>query len=253
MANKVRLAINAFFVVIPFAYFIIWGRRYFKAQKERFVAFSVAFFLVPLILLTFLAIGDVGRAVEYGALASVVLFALMAGRIKQSHWKLLRIVAILAVLSSTYAYVMSENRALTRLTYAEQYAADFLSPQIDEQSVVFTDYRLAAPLLGKGHFRTTGIDLLKPKDVEPDLATLRDIYWGDDTEAAMNALGKIRLDRESVGYLFFSKGMTQALPGIGTYTFSFKPAPADFRSKYDRASPTTCIYNNSDAFIYKMR
>ncbi len=253
LANKLRLTINAFFVVIPFAYFIIWGRRYFKAQKERFVAFSTAFFLVPLILLTFLAIGGVGRMVEYGALASVILFALMAGRIKQSHWKLLRIVVILAVLSSTYAYVMTENRPITRLTYAEQYAADFLSPLIDEQSVVFTDYRLAAPLLGRGHFRTTGIDMLKPKDVEPDLATLRDIYWGDDTEAAMDALGQIKLGGENVDYLLFSKGMTQALPGIRTYTFNFKPAPADFHSKYDRASPITCIYNNGDAFIYKMR
>lgn len=252
LENSFRTAFNALFVMIPPFYFLTLGYKQFRVQKERFVAFSLTYAIIPTSLMLSLIIGGVGRVVEYGALVSLILFALMAGRIKRTHWKFLQIIAVIAILSSTYAYSVDENKSILHITYSEQYATDFLSLNIDKQNTVFTDYRLAAPILSQGHFRTTGIALTKYTSIKQDIDNLKDVYWGNDSEAAYTALTKIRLDGRNIDYLLISKSMTQRLPSIRTYTFNLKPAPEDFYIKYDIDSRFSKVYSNDKVFIYKI-
>lgn len=250
--NKFRTLINVFFVAIPFSYFIICGYKFFVEKKEKIVTSSIVFSLIPIVIFTSFVIGSVGRMIEYGTLFSVVLFILMAGRIEPKHWRILKVIAILAVISASYSYVLNENMTITRITYAEESASYFLSTKIDESNVVFTDYRIAAPLLASGHFKVTGIDMISTKKINSELESLNHIYWDNNSESALFALKQIKVDGNHISHIFFSNQMTKQMPGIRTYTFNFKPAPSSFYVKYNINPSFNRIFSNGGCFIYTM-
>ncbi len=247
--NKIRIAINLFFVMIPPLYFVVCGHKYFTLKKERIVTFSLIFSLLPITMLTAYSIGSVGRLVEYGTLFSTILLTLMAGNIKEKHWKWLQVVALLAIFSSGFSYLLDENISLLHITYPEKYSSNFLSSHTNNDDVIFTDFRLASPVLAKGHFNTTGVQMIDINNLESEISNVNSIFW-DNSVPVHNVVKEMKLGDTRISYLFFSNEMTKEIPGIRTYNFNLKPAAKDFILKYNTSPFFNRIFDSGACFVY---
>ncbi|RLI95879.1 MAG: hypothetical protein DRO92_00810 [Candidatus Altiarchaeales archaeon] len=255
ISNKIKLASNAFFVVIPVIYFLKIGHKRFT-EKNRIVdvLWAILISLLPMSFLLFVWLGIWGvmRLVEWGGLYSVIILSSMMSLIEIHHRRFLTFVVIAAIITSCYAYMTDENKPTGYITYSEEHAADWILNNIKRDNAVFTDFRLSADLVGNGHLRVTGINEVEQK-LTSVISSLNDIYYNNKSDNAKMALNKIILsNNQKMDYLFFSKQMTEEIPGIKGYNYAFKPAPDDFTIKYDTSNFTNRIYDNGISFIYRI-
>jgi len=252
-ANKIRLSISYLLAYLPLFLFVTQAKRIFLERRVKWIpAFALILSLIPIGLLTYFAVGKWGGYLpEYGTLTSVII-ALLIYRykiIKGYPFKLFLIVIGVSILISSLAYIKDENRYVATVTYQEAKGAQFATLKISPLQVIFTDFRLASPIVGRGHFLVTGVDTTASlTEVKRCLKQLHDIYWGANPSRALNALSQLKIDNREISYFFFSKQMCKELPGIRTYSLNFKPA--SYNSIKALSQVSNVIYSNSEAIIF---
>jgi hypothetical protein len=256
---KVPMATLAALVAIPVVVVILMGL--FKPSRsvlgDRSVRVLVPWLLglVPFAAALFFWSGFSGvlwKAGEFGSLFAVVaLAALFAARL--NHWAqlLLHLLVVTCIGLSVFLFNGYERHGPSHLTYAEQEAATWLAARATDNEAVFTDLRLAAPLITSNHLAVIGInDYEEPETVRRWLAA---IYYGTDPVAASNALHQIALPPHgTLRYAMFSRRAENDLPGIKGYDYNFKGAPVGYTDKLLRAPGFTLLYDNGTVRIFEV-
>ncbi len=116
---------------------------------------------------------------------------------------------------------------------------------------MFTDLRLAAPLIVANHLGVVGInDYEAPETVRQELMA---IYYGEDGPAAIAAMHRVPIPPGTIlRYAMFSDRQSADLPGIKGYDYTFKGAPLDFTDKYVGTSETQLIYEQGGVRIFRL-
>lgn len=257
-SNKIQLLVNSIAVAFPVLYFVLLGHKFFeKSDSSLHIVWGFILSLVPLTILLYLWLGIWGvmRLSEWGSIISFVTLASMLSKIPHLHKKFFIIIVIVSVLTSTVAYINSENRPTTYLTFEEKYSADWLLKNIQLNKSVFTDFRIAGYFVGNHHLRVMGVNDIDQPPLNRTIKLIDSIYYSSNGNNAKLALEEIRLknNNQKMNYLLFSDQFTKMIPGIKLYDYAFKPAPKNFTEKYDKTNFTFHIYDNGKSYIYYVR
>ena len=124
-------------------------------------------------------LGVMWKAGEFGSVFSMVAAAsILASPFRAITRKLLYLSIVVAVVLATYIYVTYESTGPNDLSISEHEAGTWLAKRATPEEVVFTDLRLAAPLIVANHLGVVGInDYEAPETVRQELMA---IYYGED-------------------------------------------------------------------------
>lgn len=211
--------------------------------------------LVPFTVALFLWSGLTGillKAGEFGSVwALVALGALFASRVSGAGRGVLYILVGMSVGLSCLLYYRYEQQGASYLTYPEQQAATWLTKHISPHDAVFTDLRLAAPLIEANHLAVVGInDYDPPRLVRRQLLA---IYYGHAASAVWPALQTVPVPPHTrLRFLMFSARASRELPGIKGYDYNFRAAPVNFMSKFFHVTQLSLVYDNGTVRIFKV-
>ena len=249
--NKLKRLINAFFVCIPPAYFLLCGHKILENKEIKHVFFSYILALVPLtIMLGFwLGIWGIWRLAEWGGLLSLITVSALIGKTK-AKWKNFVVLSVLmAVLTSSYAYLTDENSRADSIIYEENACINWIKENLIIESVIFTDMRLAGSLIYEGRFKITGLQEIR--DMPELLVELYKKYFYEiDQINFNNDLDNFKIHGENVDYFLFSKPMERESPGIRIYSYTLKPPKRGFINSYNDIKSVNSIYGNGKSIIY---
>jgi len=250
--NKVRLFICFILSYFPLYYLLFDRHRISKEYPSRIKAliYSLFLYLLPIFFLTYFIIGGAGRILEYGAIISVLTLLLLISNLPKDSFFKIELLILVIVISSSFVYIVDENIPIKYVTYHEQNASEFLLESTDDEDVIFTDYRVGALLTGKGHFKTTGLNVNTLEEAPSFISLMDDIYWSGNASSAARALGNITLGGDNIKYILFSYQMYENVPGIRTYTFNFKPADKQLEEVYSSNVTFNKIFQNNGACIF---
>jgi hypothetical protein len=252
------LVASAILIVWPFLLVVGSGlvrSRYWPVAHSRQVIVPWLLGLGPFAVGLYLwsgVSGVMGKAGEFGSVFSIVatayLFASLIGPITR---RLLYLSIIAAMVLAVNLYMGYERNAPGYLTYAEQDAATWLAARAKPNEVVFTDLRLAAPLIVANHMAVVGIDDYQPP---PTVRRwLSAVYYGNDAQAALSAMREVYIPLgTTLRYAMFSTRQSVDLPGIKGYDYNFKAAPSGFTDKFVAAAWAHVIYDAGGVRIFKL-
>jgi len=253
------MATLAFLVAVPVAVVILMGLRGrlrpVAGDRSARVIFPWLVGLIPFTGALFLWSGFSGvlwKAGEFGSLFSVFALAtLFAARLATRARLPFYVLAVACVGLSAYLYYSYERHGASYLIYPEQEAAIWLTAHATPDQAVFTDLRLAGPLIARDHLAVVGVnDYDDPKRVRRELLS---IYYGNNPRAAVNALRSIILPPQMrLRYAMFSRRAEDDLPGIKGYDYNFKGAPHGYTSKLLRAPGLSLVYDNGTIRIFEI-
>jgi hypothetical protein len=256
---KLPMGILAVLVAIPVGIVILMGvsgrLRMVMSERSQRVIFPWLLGLVPFSIALLMWSGFSGlmwKAGEFGSLFSVVAFAtLFAARIPLRAQRLLQILVIVCISLSLYLFYSYQGQGPSHLTYAEQDAATWLAGRAADKDAVFTDLRMAAPMITSNHLAVVGInDYDTPEHVRRSLDA---IYYGDNPKAAAEALRKIYVPAPfKLRYAMFSQRAEKDLPGIKGFDYNFKGAPVGYTDKFLQASGFNLVYDNGTVRIFEI-
>lgn len=256
---KMPMAILALMIALPVSIVILMGvcRRLRALGGEEMVRiiFPWLIGLLPFSIGLLLWCGFSGlmwKAGEFGSLFAVIaLAALQSMRIGRGTRLALYTLMIACVGLSMYLFYTYQGRGPSHLTYAEQEAANWLASRAAPNEAVFTDLRLAAPLITADHLAVVGInDYDPPERVRQALDV---IYYGTDSHSAAEAIRRTYLPRElKLRYAMFSRRAENNLPGIKGFDYNFKGAPAGYTDKFVQAPGFSLIYDNGTVRIFEV-
>ena len=120
---------------------------------------------------------------------------------------------------------------------------------MEEDDVVFTDFRLSGPFIADGHFRVLGITSQGDEDTR---RLLKGIYQESSASSITAAIDQIRTWEEDQpgNYLFLSTQMLKDYPGINGFGTQLGPVPLSFFQALDESPDWELVYNNTEARIY---
>jgi hypothetical protein len=270
--NKAKYIVNSALVALTVLVFLLLRGRILKERTTpdaMIMAGIVALPLLTVLLFFWLGTLSFGRTPEYGSLVSILAVTALlplskpAGRLpgqgnelrKMSKpiWGELRtrlglpqvvaIIVVLAIVSASVTYVTDENTPYRRITYSEEAAAKWLIGSAPNETVTFTDHRLAGVLVAHGFLRTTG--LVEATSVSATIDELNAVYYGNNGTAAVSVIRAT-----GATYVFLSHGMARGAPAIFLYNYPVKPAPLDFMSKYESSPQLGKIFADGDGVFF---
>ncbi|MGI8827574.1 MAG: hypothetical protein ACR2JC_18480 [Chloroflexota bacterium] len=253
-------AVLAVLVTIPVAVVVVMGLtcRLARAASDtsQRVIFPWILGLIPFVAALFLWSGVTGvllKAGEFGSIwALVALASLLASRIKGIRRSGFYALVGLCVTLSCLLYYRYEEQGASYLTYPEEQAATWLTKHASPNDAVFTDLRLAAPLIEANHLAVVGInDYDPPQLVRRELLA---VYYGSNAVDVWPALRKVNIPpRAHLRFAMFSKRAEHDLPGIKGYDYNFRAAPADYMKKFLRVPAFSLVYDNGTIRIFEIR
>ena len=258
-AFQLRMAILSLATALPVGLFLLMAltghlaRLVDRAARQVIAPWLLG--LIPFSIGLFLWAGLSGllwKDGEFGSVfCTVALAGLLASRMRAKFRLLLCALALFCIVLSCFQYVAYERYGPSDLTYAEQDAAVWLAAQAKPTDVVFTELRLAAPLIELNHLAVTGInDYAYPAATRQLLAA---IYYGSDPVAALRGLQRIAVPPHTrLRYLLFSRRDEHDLPGVEGFDYTFRGAKAGFYEKFGQIQGFSQIYDNGTAVIYSI-
>jgi len=189
---------------------------------------------------------------EFGSLFSLIaLSCLLAAPLARRLTAALTILVIVCMVLSTVMYYTYNRNGPSYLTYAEEEAGTWLAERAGPREVVFTDLRLAMPLIVHDHLMVVGInDYERPRTVR---RWLEAIYYGSDARAAQAALDEIWVPAGTqMRYALFSQRAERDLPGIKGYDYNFRGAPAGYTRKFLSLPGWSLVYDNGTVQIFEL-
>ncbi|NTV99673.1 MAG: hypothetical protein HGA19_00030 [Oscillochloris sp.] len=196
--------------------------------------------------------GLMWKAAEFGSLYAIIaIMVLFTADLPRPARMTTFLLALTCVALSSYLFYYYERQGASHLTYAEQDAAEWLSHRAAPNEAVFTDLRMAAPLIVNDHLAVVGInDYDSPEQVR---SLLEAIYYGDDPSIAGAMMRTIYVPEVfTLRYAMFSHRAEDNLPGIKGYDYNFKSAPPGYMDKYLEAPGFNLIYDNGTVRIFEI-
>jgi len=159
-------------------------------------------------------------------------------------------ILILSISIFTFWKQSSAAQIANYITWPEAEGYTWLSQRLDEDDVVFTDFRLSGPFIADGHFRVLGITSQGDEDTR---RLLKEIYQESSARTITTAIDQIRTWEEDQpgDYLFLSTQMLNDYPGINGYGTQLGRVPPSFFQALDESPDWELIYNNTEARIYR--
>ena len=251
--NKIFLLVNALFVGLVILFFLIKRKDILPKRQYTEVLFVATILLLPLWgLLATLWQGSFGipRLLEYGTLFAVIILSSLFFVFKSHDKKILAVIVICAIITSSVGYITDENSATLWITYSEESSIQWINEYTRIQDVIFTDHRIGGALLASGHVKVTGIT--QERFGNRTINVVDSIYYNNNITQAVKYLDMCTVKNQKISYLIFSDQMTKNIPGIKLYEAAFKPAPTGFTSEYDGNSRFARVYDAGNSTVYKM-
>ena len=246
-------------VAMPVAAVIMLGlgKRLEGVAGERSVSVVYPWLvgLVPLTTALFIwggVSGVQGKDGEFGSLFCIfALAAIMSGAAARTARRWVVILVVASVGLSSYLYIDQEQYGASYLTYPEYRGATWLAANSPQDKTVFTDLRLAAPLIVNNHLAVEGTDdYLAAKIVRTQLMS---IYYQSHSSMVWRGLQEVPVaPQTSLGYAMFSTRESESLPGIKGYDYNFRAAPRGFMHKFRYVPGFSLIYSNGTIEIFKI-
>lgn len=213
----------------------------------------VALFLASALPIAALVGVWAGPGEVYGRLSALggLMLTMVAGYMlatRRNRWEgvLLRALMGAAVAAALVTYGSDELLSLHELTHAEDRAGAYVPSAAPPRQAVFSDFRIATPLLYRGVYGITGID----SEYRPHANTRRLIHAvyqnGTPAEAARE------LD-EVVGaeeYLLLTSA-EQARSGVSDAGALFRPAGPRFQEKLIASEEFDTLYSSGETTVFR--
>lgn len=250
-ASSVFGAANGMAVAIPVMAFLLLGPRIRSEMGRRHYLLLVGLLLsLPPLAVIFYSwerwIGLLSRMSEWGGVfGAIITPSLLVMRSARARMLVMASMLLAAGTACSSVWMSSERLVdFSKATISEESTSHWLTSHLGSQEKIFTDHRLAGPLIVDNHFSVTGIN-----DYDPPAKVTRwlnAIYYSDSGDAAYPALTQ---DFNSSA-IFLSTRMSQFPPGIKGYDFFFNPAPANFLGKFNESDHFGLVYNNGVGYVY---
>jgi len=246
LLNKLRLLLPAVFVAIPvlhFTFLKIYNKRFNKSEK---IIFNYILSVGILSFFLFVKKGVYGlqRLQEWGTLASILVISKIYSE-NNNISKFIIILIILTIVFSAIANIMNENKELGWISYKESVTIRWIITN-SNNSIIFTDLRLAGGLISCGYLKVTGITESLP--INKFINMIEDIYY-NPIKDPLHSLIRIRLyNGQKINTILFSKRM-EYINGVKAYDYTLKPIKYNFLRKYYIHSKINVIYNNKEGYI----
>lgn len=241
--------LNGLFVAFPVVYYLIKVRKMNSNSKS---------FIIPLILslslltVFFYSYGGLWilyqRIAEWGSIISIIIIGILFFTSQNESKKVFVIISILAVISTFSVHVVTSETlsCLDSMTVQEDSAGNSLANHMQMNSRVLTDNRLIGSFVKNNRFNIIGINDLNINKSET-IKDLSYIYYSTDDKSI--ELQKF-LNKYGPNYLFFSKTMSNAPPGIKGYDRFFKAADKNYLQKFENSTKMNLIYANNQVLIF---
>ncbi len=133
----------------------------------------------------------------------------------------------------------------------EAAGADWIRSHSSPEVVIFSDFRMAGPLVAAGYLRVVGVSGVGVPRAETD-RLLAAIYYSNNACSATEAFDQVKTLQENRSYdvILVSTQMTILFPGIQGYQTTYLPARQDFTSVYDRIPSMGRIFDDGQAQVY---
>jgi hypothetical protein len=195
----------------------------------------------------------INRGAMYVIIAAV-LAIIYELRTRGPRYRYVYVIATLCVVMSVYIFSVQSttSHSATHVSIPEEQGYGWLKERLEQEDVVFTDFRLSGPFIADGFFRVLGITGEGNEQTRP---LLNSIYYESSAENVTHALDQVKTYRDdrSANYLFLSTGMTHDYPGLNGYSSRFEPVPHTFFQVLDDSRAWELIYRNEDVRIYHRR
>ncbi len=252
--NKIKIACNAFFVVLTPLLFIYWYPEIReKIQKLSQILLVYLIFCLPLLgIFSWVWLGSLGvpRLGEYGGLLSVIVFCILYKIMSKKKRYVLLIISVLVVSTSIFTSVTDENEGFSWITVNEDVSIIYLKNYLNTDDGIFTDHRLGGSLIGIGHLKTTGV-AIQHNDLQNTIYDIQAIYYGNDPVSAKIRMKNIKLyNGQDIEYSFFSFELSKTIPGINLYETPVKAAPTDYLNKYLNSPIFNKIFSSFDCNLF---
>ena len=196
-------------------------------------------------------VSGVFRTSEYVALFSMLLIPAAFRTVRPKARRVVAGMLAAAVLLSVCAYVLSPTLGGQYLSLQEATGTSWIVQHRQDDAVVFTDFRLAGPLVAQGYLRVVGVsDVGSSPSIVNNLLT--NIYYSESPCLAEKSLLSVRTEvtNQTASLLMFSTRMTDLFPAIRGYDYSYQPAPENFASKFASLPSLAEVYSNGETTIY---
>jgi hypothetical protein len=190
---------------------------------------------------------------EFGSVFAVVaLVVLMASRIGSRSKALLRYAVVTCVLLSAFIFYNYQRPGPAQLTVAEESASDWLAGHARDDEAIFTDLRLASPLIIRRHLAVFGIN--DQDESARVVQRLQAVYYNEDPIAANAAIRGVQLPEGlTLRYAMFSKRMEEDSPGIKGFDYNFRGASTGFTDKFLRLPDWDLVFDNGTVRVFALK
>ena len=190
------------------------------------------------------------RGIEYGAVFSLILIPLAYKGRSGRNRTLLATALLTAILLSGAVQLTSPTVPGQYLTNQETAAPQWITTYDNSTVVVFTDFRLAGPLIASGYLRVVGVSGIDFSPAQVN-SLLYDIYYSGNPCRAQLGLAAVRTSTgQSYDLLMVSTRMTETFPAIKGYNDVYEAAPVGFEAPYIGNPSMTRLYDNGEVRLY---
>lgn len=184
------------------------------------------------------------RTTEYVTVFSLCLIPYSLNKSRPRIRQLIAVGLICAIALSAAVQITSPTVTSQYISAQEDSATSWITAHRNESTVVFTDFRLAGPLVAAGYLKVIGVSDL---DLAPPELRIRldQIYYSGDPCAAAQGLDSLKtFTNETYDLVMVSGRMTVASPGIKGYNRNFAPAAAGLVATYAMIPTLSEVYDN---------
>lgn len=253
-STKVLLFLNGLFAALPVVISFGYVVKFREGRRDPVViGWLVGLVGILGIFWSFNGSYSLDRIAEWGGLASLVMLACFAARRPQARlW--LAVCSLVACSCATVASLSSNQADLLWLNHGEAASGTWLATESPLEAGIFTDLRLAANPIARGHVKTGGLDdaTLAPARV---IDGFNAVYYrlGSETARWFCESNDLFDDRQPPNLVYFSSGMSEKIPAIRGWDFVFKPAPKSFLDSYAGLEDFSQTYANGSSVVFSLR
>ncbi len=192
--------------------------------------------------------GIYSRTNVYSFLVSMIVFiVILTSPDKTKYLKLIKYLLLISVIMSIFTFSPPSEPKTDKLTYSEFSSLNWISRNINQNSTIFSEYRIVTPLILYDFFKLIGVEDVG--DPNKTIKYLETLYYKENTEEAVKSLNEINIKGESINYIYLSRRLADEKLGIHCNTYVFKSAAQNFTDKFDTPE-LNLVYNNDIGIIY---
>ncbi|HEX9428935.1 MAG TPA: hypothetical protein VF944_01010 [Candidatus Bathyarchaeia archaeon] len=191
------------------------------------------------------------RVPEYLTILSLLAIPSLSRRTTPRFRHAILVSLATVVVISVSIHLTSQTVPAQFISPQEVAADDWIMSGSGRSVVVFSDFRLAGPLVAHGYLKVIGVS---GTELSPNVTNqlLIDIYYSENPCSASKGLKQVTIlgGNQTFDLLLVSSRMTSLFPGITGTRGTYEPAPSGFTSTYDAIPSMGRLYDNGQAQVY---